>query len=116
MDRAAAEIVRNGLRACMHDVAARAMVALCLASPAAIVACGGEDPSSAPQEHPNAAARVEGDDGGVDPLPPQGNLPVGYYARQCQWDACDGPPGRPAPNFDPSPGQPSPANPGDGTR
>ena len=22
---------------------------------------------------------------------PGGNLPLGYYARQCQWDACGGP-------------------------
>jgi hypothetical protein len=29
-----------------------------------------------------------------------GHLPIGFYERQCQWDACDGPPDRPG-RFDP---------------
>jgi hypothetical protein len=34
---------------------------------------------------------MAGTDDPGDPPEGAGNLPVGYYQRQCQWDACGGP-------------------------
>lgn len=41
---------------------------------------------------PNGATPVIAVDGGAaSTSAPGGQLPIGYYQRQCQWDACGGP-------------------------
>ena len=69
-------------------------------------ACGGEVPVTEAEGEARVAPMYggpEAGDGGTDPVVGGGgSLPIGYYERQCQWDACEPPPQKqPRPLVDP---------------
>ncbi len=55
-----------------------------------LMACSGE---AAPPLPPGGTVEIDSEGEVYEDIepPPQGNLPFGYYERQCQWDACGGP-------------------------
>jgi hypothetical protein len=63
--------------------------------------CGGDAPALPVNDQNVEDSQYEAEDSDRD-SGPQGQLPLGYNQRQCQWDACGGPmPTRQSPALDP---------------
>jgi hypothetical protein len=57
-----------------------------------LVGCGNVPVGAPSPPLPNFHPFTNADGEPVTTDEGQGGLPLGYYERQCQWDACDGPP------------------------